>query len=165
MTRSSFILILKTWHYWIKTYQNKVFSQAKLITNMLTQTSHEMTLTQSLSQAAMGTSAYVLCCLQAVMSGSGLIYSWNPPPPHLLRWGIGPPKNWVTWGVPKFLLERITLRKGQGGWCKNRGGGHFFLLLYSYIYILSVCMCVCLCLRVCMCVCVCVICIFLIHSW
>ena len=33
-------------------------------------------------------------------------HSWNPPPPP--NWGVGPFKNWVTWGGTKFFA-------GKGG--------------------------------------------------
>ena len=47
---------------------------------------------------------------------------------------VGLSKNWVTWGVGVWdlLLERGD-KLVKGVWCRNGGGCHFFLLLYSSV--------------------------------
>ena len=47
--------------------------------------------------------------------------------------GVGPSKNWVTWGVPKLLLERADNSEKRGGGVDVEIGDCHFLLLYSSI--------------------------------
>ena len=56
-------------------------------------------------------------------------HSWNPPHP-LNKGDVGPSKNWVTWGVQNFLLERGDKpERGDGGWFRKGGGSTFFTTL------------------------------------
>ena len=63
-----------------------------------------------------------------------------PPPPHYGKpckgGGIGPFKNWVTWGVRSLLLERGNKpEKGGGGVDVEMGDWHFFInLQFNHIY-------------------------------
>ena len=45
-----------------------------------------------------------------------ILFIVGPPPPPLLNKGVGPSKNWVTWVVPKILLERGNNpeKRGEG---------------------------------------------------
>ena len=59
-------------------------------------------------------------------------HSWTPFP-HLIKGaGVGPSKNWVTWGVQNFLLERGDKPK------KRKWRGCHFLITNSSI-IFTVC--------------------------
>ena len=63
-------------------------------------------------------------------------HSWNPSP--LIKGGEVGGGGGRTFqklshlGVSNFLLERGD-KPEKGGWCRNMGGCHFFLLLYSSI--------------------------------
>ena len=54
-----------------------------------------------------------------IHSWNALLMSEGEGSPNEWGGGVGPSKNWVTWEVPKSLLERgITLKRGRG-WCRN----------------------------------------------
>ena len=70
---------------------------------------------------------------QASLLLPGTILSIVGPP--LNKGGVGPSKNWNTWGDTKPLLERgITLKRGGGG-DVEMGGHHFFITLqFNCVY-------------------------------
>ena len=65
----------------------------------------------------------------------------NPPPPnlHLIKGGgegVGPSKNWITWGEWIFLRERRD-KLEKGGIYVKMGGCHFFYYFtvqFNHIY-------------------------------
>ena len=95
---------------------------------------------------------YIQSTVVKFVHHSGLISSYNSfftnkyivaPPPLLKgggRWGGGGRtfKNWVTWGVPKILLERGITLKRIGGWCRNGGGLPLFYYFNVQLHFLGV---------------------------
>ena len=60
----------------------------------------------------------------------------NPPSPYF-KWAVGPSKNWITWGVRNFLLERDDEHE-KGGVDVEMGGCNFFynfIVKFNRIYI------------------------------
>ena len=65
----------------------------------------------------------------------------DPPPPPLIKGGgLGPSKNWVTWGLPKIFLERGDNPEKKGDWCRN-GGLPLFYYFTVQFHLLCVCVC------------------------
>ena len=64
-------------------------------------------------------------------------HSWNPLSPYETK-GVGPSKNWVTWGVPNFLLEKRDNPEKEGGGVLlmlKWGVATFFITLqFTHIY-------------------------------
>ena len=47
----------------------------------------------------------------------------HPPPTILITGGLGPSKNWVTWGGEKCFAGKGDKPEKGGGWGRNGGEG------------------------------------------